>query len=119
MTDVGTLDTHTAVAGTQPTTQGGVVTIDSAGDATFTPAPGFVGTDDFTYTALDDDGGSGVATVTIEVRNLVDISGRVTGNIIASDKVELKSDGRMVGDIKAPRIIISDGAAFKGNVDME
>ena len=29
----------------------------------------------------------------------------------ASDKVELKSDGRMVGDIKAPRIIISDGAS--------
>jgi len=43
----------------------------------------------------------------------------VTGNIRASEKVEIKSDGRMVGDIKAPRILIADGAVFKGNVDMD
>ena len=42
-----------------------------------------------------------------------------TGNIAASDKVELKSDCRVVGDIKAPRILIADGASFKGNVDMD
>ena len=47
------------------------------------------------------------------------ISGNVTGNIQASDKVELTADGRMVGDIKAPRILIADGAIFKGNVDMD
>ena len=34
-------------------------------------------------------------------------------------KVELKSDCRVVGDIKAPRILIADGASFKGNVDMD
>jgi cytoskeletal protein CcmA (bactofilin family) len=49
----------------------------------------------------------------------VEVSGSVTGNIQASEKVELKADGRMVGDIKAPRILIADGATFKGNVDME
>ena len=47
------------------------------------------------------------------------ISGKVTGNISATDKVELKSDCRVVGDIKAPRILIADGASFKGNVDMD
>ena len=37
----------------------------------------------------------------------------------ASDKVELKADCRVVGDMKAPRILIADGASFKGNVDMD
>jgi len=35
----------------------------------------------------------------------VDVSGQVTGNITASDKVELKSDGRVVGDLQAPRVL--------------
>lgn len=61
---------------------------------------------------------SGVLEADIETQN-VTISGQVTGNIAASDKVELRSDGRMVGDIKAPRILIADGAVFKGNVDMD
>jgi len=62
--------------------------------------------------------GSGVVEADIETRN-VEVSGSVTGNINATDKVELRSDGRMVGDIKAPRILIADGATFKGNVDMD
>ena len=61
---------------------------------------------------------SGTVEADIETDN-VEISGNVTGNIQASDKVELTADGRMVGDIKAPRILIADGAIFKGNVDME
>ena len=61
---------------------------------------------------------SGNVEADIETQN-VDISGQVTGNIMASDKVELKSQCRMVGDIKAPRILIADGAVFKGNVDMD
>ena len=60
----------------------------------------------------------GVVEADIETQN-VDISGQVTGNITATDKVELKSQCRMVGDIKAPRILIADGASFKGNVDMD
>lgn len=61
---------------------------------------------------------SGVVEADIDTQN-VDVAGRVTGNIAASDKVELKSDCRVVGDIKAPRILIADGASFKGNVDMD
>ena len=61
---------------------------------------------------------SGVVEADIETQN-VDISGQVTGNITATDKVELKTQCRMVGDIKAPRILIADGASFKGNVDMD
>jgi cytoskeletal protein CcmA (bactofilin family) len=61
---------------------------------------------------------SGVVEADIDTQN-VEIAGRVTGNIAASDKVELKAACRVIGDIKAPRILIADGAAFKGNVDME
>ena len=61
---------------------------------------------------------TGEVEADIETRN-VEVSGSVVGNIHASEKVELKSDGRMTGDIKAPRILIADGATFKGNVDMD
>jgi len=61
---------------------------------------------------------SGLVEADIETQN-VEIAGKVTGNIVASDKVELKTDCRVVGDIKAPRILIADGASFKGNVDMD
>jgi cytoskeletal protein CcmA (bactofilin family) len=61
---------------------------------------------------------SGVVEADIETNN-IEISGQVTGNIVASDKVEITAGGRAVGDIKAPRILIADGAIFKGNVDMD
>ena len=53
---------------------------------------------------------SGVVEADIETQN-VEIAGQVTGNIAATDRVELKSDCRVVGDIKAPRILIADGAS--------
>lgn len=61
---------------------------------------------------------SGVIEADIETAT-VEVSGQVTGNIVASDKVELKADCKVVGDIRAPRILIADGAQFKGNVDMD
>ena len=48
----------------------------------------------------------------------VEVEGVIEGNVSASDKVEIKAGGRLVGDIKAPRILIADGAAFKGNINM-
>jgi cytoskeletal protein CcmA (bactofilin family) len=62
--------------------------------------------------------GSGVIEADIETAN-VEVSGKVTGNINASDKVELKADCKVVGDIRSPRILIADGAMFKGSVDMD
>ena len=40
------------------------------------------------------------------------------GNVTASDRVDLKSGGKLYGDVKAPRILIADGASFKGNINM-
>jgi cytoskeletal protein CcmA (bactofilin family) len=48
----------------------------------------------------------------------VEIAGVVQGNVAATDKVEIKSGGKLFGDVKAPRILIADGASFKGNINM-
>ncbi len=61
---------------------------------------------------------SGSVEADIETQN-VEVSGQVTGNITATEKVELKTQCRVIGDVKAPRILIADGASFKGNVDMD
>ena len=60
----------------------------------------------------------GVVEADIE-SNEVEISGTVTGNIAAGDRVEIHPEGRMVGDIRSPRILIADGASFKGHIDMD
>ena len=60
---------------------------------------------------------SGVIKADVTVRNAI-VSGVVVGNIAASESVELTKEGRMVGDIRAPRVIIVDGASFRGRVDM-
>lgn len=53
------------------------------------------------------------------VAQSVTIAGSVTGNITASDKVEVLRGGFMIGDIKAPRIVINDGANLKGHIEMD
>jgi cytoskeletal protein CcmA (bactofilin family) len=60
---------------------------------------------------------SGIVKAEVVVKNAV-VSGVVVGNIRASESVELTREGRMVGDIFAPRVIIVDGASFRGSVDM-
>ena len=47
------------------------------------------------------------------------ISGSVTGNLTSSDRVDLLHGARVVGNVKAARITIADGAQFKGSVDMD
>ncbi len=60
---------------------------------------------------------SGVVKADVVVKDAV-ISGVVVGNVTATDSVQITADGRMVGDIAAPRVIIVDGASFRGRVDM-
>jgi cytoskeletal protein CcmA (bactofilin family) len=50
---------------------------------------------------------------------VVEVSGAVNGNVEAAERLEIKTGGRMHGDIRSPRILISDGALYKGNIDME
>ena len=63
-------------------------------------------------------GPNGKINAEINAKN-VTIIGSVVGNINASDILEIKTSGSVMGDIKAPRISIADGAHFKGSVDMQ
>ena len=49
----------------------------------------------------------------------VTITGKVDGNVTAEDKVEIRETGKLRGNIVAPRVVIADGAFFKGSVEME
>lgn len=62
-------------------------------------------------------GPNGRVHAEIHAKNIT-IIGEVTGNVVADEKVDLTDSGRLVGDIRAPRIAVSDGAQFKGSVDM-
>ena len=57
--------------------------------------------------------------VTAEVRaKTVKVEGQITGDIHASQNVLVAKSARMVGNIKAPRVALEDGADFKGSIDM-
>jgi len=60
---------------------------------------------------------SGIVKANVSVKNAI-VSGVVVGNITASESVELTREGRMVGDIHSPRVILVDGASFRGQIDM-
>ncbi len=49
----------------------------------------------------------------------VSIAGQVIGDVTAPERVDIQAGGRLVGDVKAARFTIADGASFKGAVDME
>lgn len=47
------------------------------------------------------------------------IQGEVVGNVTASERVEIKDNGSVDGDIVSPRVAIAEGAHFRGSVDMQ
>jgi cytoskeletal protein CcmA (bactofilin family) len=47
------------------------------------------------------------------------VYGKVTGNLAARDRVEIKKDGSVIGDIATARISIEDGAYFKGRIEID
>lgn len=61
---------------------------------------------------------SGIIKANVRVKS-ARVSGVLVGNIHAEERVEIAPDGRMVGDLTAPKIIINDGAAFRGRIDMQ
>ncbi len=49
----------------------------------------------------------------------VDVHGQLDGDIIAVTTITLHEGSRVVGNLRAPRIVITDGAQFKGTVEMD
>lgn len=63
-------------------------------------------------------GRSGQLNSEIFARDVI-VYGNVTGNVHASDRVEIKKDGSVTGDITTARISVEDGAYFKGRIEIE
>jgi cytoskeletal protein CcmA (bactofilin family) len=62
-------------------------------------------------------GAGGVVKATVEAQSVV-VSGEFIGDCRASHRVEIQATGRLTGNISAPRVVIAEGATFKGNSDM-
>jgi len=62
-------------------------------------------------------GRNGQVAANITAREVV-VLGKVRGNIHASDRVDIRSEGSLTGDVAAARISIEDGAYFKGGIDI-
>lgn len=53
----------------------------------------------------------------VKAREVVAL-GAIQGNVEATDKIEIRKEARLVGDIRTARIVIEDGAYFKGSIDI-
>ena len=62
-------------------------------------------------------GRNGVVAANINAREIV-VIGKVRGNLTASDRVDIRNEGSLTGDVVAQRISIEDGAFFKGGIDI-
>ena len=60
---------------------------------------------------------TGVILADIHTEDIT-IKGEMRGNMSAASKVEIPGSARVVGDIVAPRVVIEDGAHFKGHIEM-
>ncbi len=61
---------------------------------------------------------SGTVVADVEVQNLT-INGKMSGNVDASDRVKIATSAIVTGDIRAPRVVIEDGARFRGSIEMD
>jgi len=62
-------------------------------------------------------GPNGKVQAGVKAREIV-VLGIINGNVEATDKIDIRKEARLVGDIKTSRIVIEDGAYFKGSIDI-
>jgi cytoskeletal protein CcmA (bactofilin family) len=60
---------------------------------------------------------NGKVQASVKAREIV-VLGTIHGNVEAADKIDIRKDAKLVGDIKTARIVIEDGAYFKGSIDI-
>jgi cytoskeletal protein CcmA (bactofilin family) len=63
-------------------------------------------------------GKNGQVAANIIAREVV-ILGKIRGNVSATDRVDIRAEGALNGDVSAARISIEDGAFFKGGIDIK
>ena len=86
------------------------------GDTTVTVSGRIEGT-----VALEDElvvSEGGVVVADVEAES-VSVEGTLEGTVVARDTIRLCAGCAVTGDVRSPRVIIEEGARFKGNVDMD
>jgi cytoskeletal protein CcmA (bactofilin family) len=63
-------------------------------------------------------GKNGQVNASVNAREIV-VLGKVKGNVSATDRVDIRAEGSLTGDVSAARISIEDGAFFKGGIDIK
>jgi cytoskeletal protein CcmA (bactofilin family) len=63
-------------------------------------------------------GTNGRITAQVVAKSII-VLGHVTGNLVATEKVDIRETGSVEGDIVAPRVAIADGSHFRGSIDMQ
>ena len=62
-------------------------------------------------------GPNGTVHATVKAREVVAL-GSIQGNVEAAERIDIRKDAKLVGDIRTARIVIEDGAYFKGSIDI-
>ncbi|MCU1339955.1 MAG: hypothetical protein JWO19_5536 [Bryobacterales bacterium] len=62
-------------------------------------------------------GPNGKVRASVKAREVI-VLGTLNGNVETSDRLDIRKEAKLVGDIRTARIMIEDGAYFKGNVDI-
>ncbi len=62
-------------------------------------------------------GPGGSVKATVAAQSVV-VAGELLGDCHATQRVQIEATGRMTGNIRAPRVVIVEGASFRGNSDM-
>jgi len=63
-------------------------------------------------------GSNGHIKAQVTAKSIV-VLGHVTGNLTATERVDIRENGSVEGDIVAPRVAIADGSHFRGSIDMQ
>jgi cytoskeletal protein CcmA (bactofilin family) len=62
--------------------------------------------------------GSGVVAADVQVSELV-VAGRAAGQLVAAKRVEVRASAQVEGDVRAPSVVVEEGAVFRGRVHMD
>ena len=63
-------------------------------------------------------GANGRITAQVCAKSII-VLGHVKGNLVATDKVDIRETGSVEGDVVAPRVALADGSHFRGSIDMQ
>ena len=62
-------------------------------------------------------GPNGILKAEVIAKSII-VIGKVTGNLVATERIEVQATGMVEGDVRAPRLNVQEGAVLNGGIDM-